>query len=79
MLKITAMLTLLLLLGGCWNDNRGIAIRLGDVSIGQQLIDLKAALDQGAMTQAEYETVRARLVELNLACNHTEAEPDAEE
>lgn len=79
MLRITATLTLLLLLGGCWNDNRGIAIRLGDVSIGQQLIDLKAALEQGAMTQAEYERVRTRLVELNLACNDADKEVDAEQ
>jgi len=79
MLRMTATLIVLLLLGGCWNDNRGIAIRLGDVSIGQQLIDLKAALDQGAMTQAEYESVRARLIELNLACNEAGAEAEADQ
>jgi len=76
---MTATLIVLLLLGGCWNDNRGIAIRLGDVSIGQQLIDLKAALDQGAMTQAEYESVRTRLIELNLACNEAGAEAEADQ
>ncbi|MCB1127214.1 MAG: SHOCT domain-containing protein [Verrucomicrobiae bacterium] len=30
---------------------------------GQQLIDLKQALDQGAMTQAEYDAAKAKLLQ----------------
>jgi hypothetical protein len=29
---------------------------------GQELIDLKAALDRGALTQAEYDTSKANIV-----------------
>ena len=34
-----------------------------DVTVGQQLIDLKAAHDNGALTQAEYDAQRRRLIE----------------
>lgn len=32
-------------------------------TVGQQLIDLKRAKDEGVITNAEYETQRARLLE----------------
>jgi len=35
----------------------------GNTTLGQQLIDLKKAQDVGAITPAEYETQRARLLE----------------
>jgi hypothetical protein len=53
---------------GCWNGDN-VAIRLGDVSLGQQLIDLKAALEGGVMTEAEYTKVRAQLMDLTNLCN----------
>lgn len=34
-----------------------------DVTVGQQLIDLKTAHDNGALTQAEYDAQRRRLIE----------------
>ncbi|HKY02590.1 MAG TPA: hypothetical protein VJM53_08560 [Burkholderiales bacterium] len=33
------------------------------VSVGQQLIDLKKARDTGAMTQAEYDGAKSRLID----------------
>jgi hypothetical protein len=34
-----------------------------NVSVGQQLIDLKKARDSGALTQSEYERQKARLID----------------
>ena len=35
----------------------------GNVSIGQQLVDLKKAKDAGALTDAEYESEKAKLLQ----------------
>ena len=56
------MLTLIVVIStGCWNGENQ-SIHLGDVSLGQQLIDLKAALDADALTQEEYDTAHALLL-----------------
>ena len=54
-----------LLLGGCW-ENRDCSIRLGDVSLGQQLMDLQRARASGALEEAEYQRLRGRFIELML-------------
>jgi len=54
------LVLLVLLVVACGNKN--VAIRLGDVSLGQQLIDLKAAYDAGALDETEYEDTRSRLL-----------------
>jgi hypothetical protein len=71
-LASTLLLTLVLL-GGCWNGGN-TSVRLGDVSLGQQLIDLKRALDEGAMTAEEYEQTKQTLLKLNNLCENTEGE-----
>lgn len=68
LLLIACLLTM-----GCWNGEN-IHLRLGDVSIGRQLIDLKAAHEQGAMTKGEYEKVRFLLLSLGQLCENTEDE-----
>ena len=66
------LLLLACLMGmGCWNGEN-VHVRLGDVSIGRQLIDLKAALEQGAMTKAEYDRVRPLLLSLGPSKTTTE-------
>jgi hypothetical protein len=62
-MRTGAVFVLLLLLGGCWNENS--SIHFGDVSLGQQLIDLKAALDQGAVTEEEYERLKGAIMSLS--------------
>ena len=52
---------------GCWNGGN-TNVHLGDVSIGRQLIDLKAAHEQEAMTKEEYDRVRLLLVSLGQLC-----------
>jgi hypothetical protein len=65
--KMLWILAVALLLGGCWNGGNQ-NIRLGDVSLGQQLIDLKTALDQGAVTESEYQQLRTSLISLHAGC-----------
>ena len=63
------------LLAGCWNGDN-VALRLGDVSLGRQLIDLKSALDEGAMSEEEYTRVRAALMATADACGANDANAD---
>ena len=56
------------LLTGCWNGGN-TAVSLGDVSLGQQLIDLQAALEAQAINQEEYEDAKAGLLALGNACD----------
>jgi len=55
---------------GCWNGEN-VHVSLGDVSLGRQLIDLKEAYEQGAMTKTEYDTVRVLLLSLGRLCEST--------
>lgn len=68
MTKWVAVLPLLLALGGCWNENVATNVRMGDVSIGQQMIDLKRALDEGAISEAEHARLRDALMNLSELC-----------
>ena len=63
----------LALLAGCFNGGNS-NISLGDVSLGQQLIDLKRALDEDAITEDEYEAAKAQLMASMNLCE--EVEPD---
>lgn len=72
-LKTTAVIAVFFLLTGCWNGGNN-HVRLGDVSIGAQLIDLKTALAQNAITPEEYEQTKRMLLTLNTACQTTEDE-----
>ena len=64
-LPVTAALSAMLLLTGC------LALQIGGgdkreaskPTIGQQLIDLKAAKDTGAISEADYQAQKARLLE----------------
>jgi hypothetical protein len=73
-MKALAYTTLLLLGTGCWNGENHV-IKLGDVTIGQQLIDLKRAHEAGAMTDTEYAEVKAKLISMADVCNADE-QPD---
>jgi len=72
-LKKLLLTTSVLLLTGCWNGEN-IHVRLGDVSIGQQLIDLKTALEINAMTEDEYEKTKAILLAFNKMCEEPQSE-----
>ena len=58
-------------LPGCWNGEN-VSLRMGDVSIGQQLIDLKRALEEEAIDEAEYQELRTSIMSLAEICGNTE-------
>ena len=62
-----------LALAGCWNGGN-THVSLGDVSLGTQLLDLKTALDNGAITEEEFEETKETLLALNSLCENTEPE-----
>ncbi|MGI9326024.1 MAG: hypothetical protein ACR2PZ_12440 [Pseudomonadales bacterium] len=66
---LTILLTLAL--GGC-GDTNVVNVRLGDVSLGQQLIDLQTALDSGAIDQAEYAAAKETILLITEACMEQE-------
>lgn len=61
----------LALLAGCFNGGNS-NISLGDVSLGQQLIDLQRALDEEAITEDEYESAKAQLMASMNLCEKIE-------
>jgi len=65
-------LTLLMLCGlllagvvACGGGGAEVKSEVSTTTVGQQLIDLKKALDSGAMTQQEYEKERKKILERN--------------
>lgn len=60
-----------LALAGCWNGEN-MNVRLGDVSLGQQLIDLQRSLEAGAIDDAEYAELRATLMATADLCGELE-------
>ena len=70
------MLTLVIVIStGCWNSEID-TLHLGDVSLGQQLIDLKRALDEDALTQDEYDTAHSQLLRRADVCASDDDEHD---
>ncbi len=77
MTKLITTIFLTLFLAGCWNGkNVHVSVNLGDVSLGQQLIDLKTALDEDAISPREYEQTKQRMLELLAQWEDTPADAD---
>ena len=55
-----AAAALIALLAGCGGPE--VVTVTSNVSIGQQLIDLKKARDSGAISQKEYERARSKII-----------------
>jgi len=51
------------LLGGCGGGGAEIQSSIHTTTEGQQLMDLKKALDAGAMSKEEYDRLRTRIIE----------------
>ena len=61
-LVVPAALLGLALLGGCGGDTYVKVQGTTTISKGQELTDLQRALEAGAITQREYDTLRARIM-----------------
>ena len=72
-LAAVSLILLSVALSGCWNGDVS-NIRLADISLGQQLIDLKRALEEEAISDDEYEAAREKLISLYAICESTEEE-----
>ena len=64
---------IVLLLSGCWNGDVS-NVSLGDVSVGQQLLDLQSAHESGALNDTEYEQARQKLLSLLDGCDCSDEE-----
>ena len=62
-----------LFMAGCWNGGN-TAVSWGDVSVGQQLIDLQLALEAEALTESEYEDAKKALLSIATLCENTSDE-----
>ena len=71
--RIFAVVLAVVSLAGCWNGEN-VHVRLGDVSLGQQLLDLQTALESEALTRDEYEATKEALLALNALCEPSEPE-----
>ena len=58
--SVAAALCAVMLVAGCGGHE--VVQPAVNVSVGQQLIDLKKARDSGALTQREYESQKALLI-----------------
>ena len=68
-----------LVTAGCVQENNPRNLRMGDVTLGQQLIDLKKALEAEAISDAEYQQMKAGLVAATSMCADNEEDGDDED
>jgi hypothetical protein len=61
-LVLPAVLASLALLAGCGGDTYVKVQGTTTISKGQELTDLQRALNEGAISQSEYDTLRARIM-----------------
>ena len=76
MRNLLPAILVVLLLSSCIQENNPRNIGLGDVTIGQQLIDLKLALDSESITQDEYDVVKKNLIAASTMCAESKTESD---
>jgi hypothetical protein len=76
-MKLLLPIAVVLLLASCIQENSPRNLRMGDVTLGQQLIDLKLALEADAISETEYETMKANLVNAASMCEAAEQEDDS--
>ncbi|XOV83313.1 MAG: hypothetical protein ACFHXK_20985 [bacterium] len=73
-MKFLLPVAVVLLLASCIQENNPRNLRMGNVSLGQQLIDLKLALEAEAITDSEYERIKENLVNAASMCDAAEQE-----
>ena len=56
------------LLSSCIRENNPQINQFGNATLGQQLIDLKRALDKGATSESEYQRLRNELLSAYAGC-----------
>ena len=64
------------MLTGCVQEYNPQEFRLGDVSLGQQLIDLKKALDDSVIDADQYAKLKAQIIHTFNVCSPTSGDAD---
>jgi hypothetical protein len=62
---LVVIAVLVMSLAGCGGGGAEVRSEVTTTTVGQQLIDLKNALDSGAMTKSEYEQERRKVLDKN--------------
>jgi len=62
-LSIVSVVALASILPGCGGGGAKVESDISTTTKGQQLMDLKKALDSGAINQKEYEALRKKVIE----------------
>lgn len=62
-LFIVSVIALVSTLSACGGGGAKVESEISTTTKGQQLLDLKKALDSGAINQAEYERLRKKVLE----------------
>jgi len=75
MQKFLLVLFVSFMLSACWNGGN-VHVSLGDVSLGQQLMDLKTALDEEAISDDEYRMTKESILALADGCEEEESDDD---
>jgi hypothetical protein len=75
-MKHLLLLIISIALIGCWNEDHAKDISLGSISLGKQMIDLKVALDQDAITTDEYLQLKKTVMDLNTGCMSEDVNED---
>lgn len=75
-MKHLFLIVFVALLSACIQENNPRTLALGDVSIGQQLIDLKSALDAQAISEAEYLLLKENPIASSAMCASSGEEED---
>lgn len=76
-IKVAAIVLAVCALSGCWNGEN-VHISLGDVSLGQQLMDLQTALEADAISEEEYAATKKSLLAMAIGCDEAEEEDDSD-
>jgi hypothetical protein len=76
-LKPLILIVLAPFLQGCWNADNAREIHFGDVSIGRQMIDLKQALEEGAITVDEHAQLKQALMSFDMSCDSEDSDDES--
>ncbi|MEE4280546.1 MAG: hypothetical protein V2I41_01290 [Pseudomonadales bacterium] len=76
-MKLLLPIAIVLLLTSCIQENNPRNLRMGDVTLGQQLIDLKLAVEADAITDSEYKQMKENLVNAASMCDAADQDDDS--
>jgi len=77
--RLTLLGLVIVLQSGCVQEVTNRSIGLGDVTLGQQLIDLQTALESEAINETEFDQIKDNLIASAALCSEDEGAKEARE